>query len=457
MSSWVEDEFCSAQFGDNRLNKRFFKLASDLAQRPSESIHTASQDWAATKAAYRFFNNSNVEHRKILNPHFESTQQRTSKYKRVIVAEDTSFINFSSHQKTTGLGKAFKVENKDIKGICIHSGLALSETGLPLGLVYNKLWTRKKNKLTPHQRENIPFQLKETYRWAECIKKGSQYINSEEVIFICDREGDIHEVFETAMDCGVDLIVRNRHNRYLDDEIHIADKVSIMPVVGQHKVKIPSCQSRKEREAVLNIRFGKIEISARPFGNKTKSNKSRTNFEVYIIDASELGGEISWRLLSTLPIESLSDAKKALKYYSMRWNVELFFKTLKTGCTVEKCCLGHGGKLIKYISLMSVVAWRLFWMTFVSRQDPDITCEVALTKNEWQTAWYLIHKNKIKERKIPRKPPDKPPTLKQAIRWIAGLGGFLGRKNDGEPGIITFWRGWTQLVSGVEIYEIVFS
>ena len=196
---------------------------------------------------------------------------------------------------------------------------------------------------------------------------------------------------------------------------------------GNFKVQVPASHGKKTRKAILDIRFCKIELST-PGTYKTKSNKNRTNTELYVVDASEMGGEISWRLLSTLPVQSLKDAKMILKYYSMRWNVELFFKTLKTGCTVEKCCLGHGGKLIKYISLMSIVAWRLFWMTFVSRHDPNISCEVALTEHEWKTAWYLINRNKIREGKISKKPPDRPPSLREAIHWIAGLCGFLGRK-----------------------------
>jgi hypothetical protein len=172
----------------------------------------------------------------------------------------------------------------------------------------------------------------------------------------------------------------------------------------------------------------------------------RTDTEVYVVDASDVENDLHWRLLTTLPVEKLQDAKDVLNYYKMRWNVELYFKTLKSVCTIEDCRLGEGGKLSKYISLMSVVAWKHFWMTFVSRQDPKICCENFLTRNEWKAAWWLLHRKRVKEGKMSRDDmPKETSTLREAIHWIAGNGGFLRRKGDGGPGLLTFWRGWNRV------------
>lgn len=452
--SWIQDEFKTINLTDPRLYRRFLKVASDLADRPSASIHTASADWAASKAAYRMFDNDNVESSKISEPHFQSTAWRCENYDKIIIAQDTSYIDFNKHQKTKGLGKSFKNHGKPVKGICMHAGLALSPLGLPLGLLYNKLWMRKENQLSEVERGAVPIQLKESFRWLECSRTSKKLLPNKNLIVVSDREGDIFEVFEDAYKSGYDVVVRSQHNRVLASEFNINEELSVERVKGTHSVVIPGNGSRKEVHAKLSIRFKAIELAARPNHQKTQQNKNRTNTELYVIDASDVENELNWRIITTLPVESLNDAKEVLNYYKMRWNVEVYFKTLKTGCTVEDCRLGEGGKLVKYISLMSVIAWRLYWMTHISRQDPNISSENFLSKSEWQTAWWLLHRKRIKEGKMNKSDmPKEPPTLREAIHWIAGNGGFLRRKSDGEPGIITFWRGWNRVSTGVEMFE----
>jgi len=120
-----------------------------------------------------------------------------------------------------------------------------------------------------------------------------------------------------------------------------------------------------------------------------------------------------------------------------------------------KCRLNDGEKLSSFISLMSIVAWRILWMKFLNRCAPEESCENFLTKEEWKTLWLKKHKRLIKSGKLPPRPPDEVPSTYNAVRWIAMLGGFLGRKNDGEPGLITIWRGWKDLNSAVDLYEIL--
>jgi hypothetical protein len=173
---WIQHEFNSINLLDPRLHKRFFKIATELADRPADSIHSATADWASSKASYRFFENAEVNSQKILSPHFESTAWRCSNYKKIIITEDTSYLDYNKHTKTTGLGKSFKSYGKDVKGICMHAGLALSPAGLPLGLIYNKLWTRKENHLTGNDRTSMPIQLKESYRWIECGRQATELL-----------------------------------------------------------------------------------------------------------------------------------------------------------------------------------------------------------------------------------------------------------------------------------------
>lgn len=453
---WIKKEFESINISDPRLNKRFFKIANELADRPADSIHSASADWAASKASYRFFDNSEVDSQKISAPHFESTAWRCLGYNKIILTEDTSYIDYNKHSKTKNLGRSFKSHGQDIRGICMHAGLALSPTGLPLGLLYNKLWTRKENKVSDYQRDALPLQLKESYRWIECGRRAKELLDDQQVILVMDREGDIFEAYEDAIENNYDVVIRCQHDRVLDSELKISEELSTLNVRGYHSVIIPGNGSRKEKKVKLSIRFKKIELSARPSGQKTQQNKGRMNTEIYVVDASDINNDVSWRIMTTLPVEKLQDAKDVLNYYKMRWSVELYFKTLKTGCTIEDCRLREAGKLIKYISLMSVVAWRIYWMVHISRHDPDMSCENVLMKSEWKAAWWLLHRKKVKEGRMKKSDmPSKPPSIKEAIRWIAGNGGFKGRKSDGDPGLISVWRGWNKVLIGAEMFELM--
>lgn len=330
-SEWIRQEFETINLNDPRLNKRFFKVASELAERPAESIHSASSDWAATKAAYRLFDNEELESSKIMEPHFLSTSVRCNGRKKIIVAQDTSYIDFNKHKRTTGLGKSFKSHGQQVRGICMHAGLAMTEHGLPLGLIYNKLWVRKENKIPEYQRTSLPIQLKESYRWIECLKQSKKYINEAQIVVVSDREGDIYECFEQAYELDVDVVVRQQHDRKLEDDLKISEALSLEKVKGKHSVLIPGNGSRKPVNACLEIRYKKIELSCRPNGQTSHQNRHRENLELYVIDASDVENKLNWRILTTLPIEKLQDAKDILNYYKMRWSVELFFKTLKTG------------------------------------------------------------------------------------------------------------------------------
>lgn len=452
-SSWIEEEFQTINLGDFRLDKRFKHLALELANKPADSIHSASSDWAATKGAYRFFGNDEIDLEKIITPHFESTMGRCKNFKRIIVAQDTSYIDFKSHEKTTGLGKSFKSHGKDVKGICMHVGLAMTEKGLPLGLLYNKLWTREEVKLKPHEQTSLNIKEKESQRWLDCLKSCRKYLKNE-IVVVSDREGDIYEAFEEAYKEDVDVVIRSNHNRNLNEEYNLAEYIFTLPVKGKELIEIPGSGLRKGYKSKVEIKFGKIELLAKPSGLKSKQNKNRKDLQLYVVDITD-HKELHWRLLTTLVVDDVKTAKEIMSYYRLRWNVELFFKTLKTGCTIEKCRLGSGEKLIKYIGVMSVVAWRIFWMTFVSRADPEVNCDKVLMESEWKTSWLMLNRQKIKEGKLKMSDiPKSPPKLKEAIRWIAMSGGFLGRTGDKEPGIITFWRGWLKVLNGVEIYEL---
>lgn len=463
---WIEEEMACADFGDLRLNKRFQILASELAAHPSQPINQASTDWAATKAAYRFFDNSRVRPEQILEPHFLSTQLRAQGHQRLIVVQDTSVLDFTRHQKTSDLGSIGKLKDGfEPQGLLLHCALALSEKGLPLGLLHQKAWPRQRRvRGNKHEESLIPIKEKESFKWVEGLRKTLKNTPDHEVVMVCDREGDIYELLEETLTCGMDFVVRVQHPRMLEDEdfgdINVFDKIAVSPVCSQVTIEVPGSGKRSAREAHLSVKFLPVTYAAHPRGIKTKQVAHRSHLElniVHLVEENPPLGEsaIHWTLVTTLDATRLSEALEVVRIYKMRWQIELYFKSLKTGCGIENCRLGSSEKLIRYIALQSVIAWRVLWMTFLNRTNPEISCESFLTEDEWKTLWLKKHRRQIKSGKIKATVPDEPPSTREAIRWIAMQGGFLGRKGDGEPGQITIWRGWLDLMAAVEIYEVL--
>ena len=463
---WIEREIAGANFGDIRLNKRFKILAAELAEKPSYPINQASTDWAAAKAAYRFFDNSKVSSTKIIEPHFLNTQLRAIHQDRIIVVQDTSYIDYTKHPKTEGLGTTGAKKNDfESKGLILHASLALSEKGLPLGLLDLNIWARTyKREPDKYIKKLTPTSKKESFKWFKSLYQIEKQTRSQDVILVCDREGDIYDFLEECLTRGIDFVIRARQDRLLEEEdfgdISLFNRLGIEKAMGQVAVEIPGSGSRKSRTAQLEVKFIPVTYAGQPRGVSAKIFKHRSDLELFVVHLHEVNppkgvDKISWTLITSLPVNTFKEALEIVRIYKLRWNIELYFKCLKTGCGIESTRLANAEKLIRFITLQSIIAWRILWMTFLNRTDHELTCESFLTEDEWKTLWLKKHRRQIKSGEMKANPPEKPPSTYEAIRWIAMQGGFLGRKNDGEPGQITIWRGWLELMAAVEIYEVM--
>jgi hypothetical protein len=466
-SSWAIEELSKASFGDKRLDNRFLKVASAQALKPQSSINAANADWSSIKGAYRFFDNDKVTPEKILEPHFANTAHRIYGQEFIVVAQDTSFIDFSSHKMTLGLGTATAIGDYEVKGVHFHAGLALSHEGTPLGLVYSKLWSREKQTKKGHAHTKIPMRMKESYRWIECLEKTKELLPSgTNALVVGDRENDIYEYFERAIDLEIDVLVRLQHNRLIMDEFGDSERIEDFflneKVKGLIEVEIPGNGSRVARTATMEVKFGEVCLEGQPRGIKTARVNNRSDLILTVLRLTEknppsVKEALGWTLITTLPVHNLEDAEQVMKYYRMRWTIELYFKSLKSGCSVEKCRLEEAEKLLKFVALCGVVAWRLMWLTWLQREIPHASGGLVITEIEWKTLWLKKHREKIKAGLMEANPPEEIPDLRTITRWIANFGGFIGRKGYGNPGMITIWRGWQRIMDGAEIYEIIAS
>ncbi len=463
--SWAIDELAKVNFGDKRLNQRFLKVAGSQAKSPQLSINASSADWSCAKGAYRMFDNLKVTPDKILEPHIQNTIHRIYGQEMVVIVNDTTFVDFSTHEMVPDLGSNGGVAGYETKGIHFHAGLALSHEGTPLGLVYSKLWTRFKQKLKGHAHAQLPITKKESYRWIECLEETKALLPSgTRGLVVGDRESDIYEYFETAQDLDLDVLVRLQHNRVITTEFgedcRIEDDLKLEKSIGELTVHIPGNGSRVARDAVMEVKFKEIQLQGQPRGVNTPRTKKRRDLVLTVVQLKEKPTAsnkdcLGWTLLTTLPVHNLADAEEVMKFYRMRWTIELYFKSLKTGCNVEKCRLEEAEKLMKFVALCGIIAWRLMWLTWVQREVPGASGELAITQIEWKTLWLKRHREKIKKGLMKAEPPEEIADLCTVTRWIAGFGGFMGRKGDGHPGLITVWRGWMRIMDGAEIYEMM--
>lgn len=466
---WVKSELSSVNFGDKRLDERFWFLSQELSKHPSQSINQASANWAAAKAAYRFFDNPKVSPEKILEPHYASTIDRIFEQERVVVVQDTSYFNFTSHPKTKGLGPISKSPKTGFEqqGICLHTSLALTTQGLPLGLVDQQMWVRdgikcNRKKLGNYKTNILPIEQKESFKWIKSLRRTAIKTKDIPVIMVADREADIFEFFDESLDYGVDILVRLRNDRILCDEdldyVHVSEKLNFEEIKSVIEIEVPGSGKRQSRQAILEMKYTPITLSAHGRGINTVRNKNHHDLELFIIELKEKNApenteDLHWILITTLEIKNQKQALEVIKFYKMRWMVEVYFKTLKTGCNIESCRLEEAIKLENYMALLSIIAWRILWMTFINRINPNASCESVLTKSEWQSLWIMKNKLSIKLKEIKPIPPKEAPNVHTALRWLASLGGFLARKSDGEPGMIAIWRGWLELTSAVIMYE----
>jgi hypothetical protein len=448
MSDCADQEFEGLSLGDKRRKRRAIKFVRALANHPGCSIPQSCGPWADTEGAYRLFDNEKIPPEAILTEHSKHTVARASQEPGVLVIADGSNLNFTGLVETEGLGY---LSNTGNYGLDFMAVMVANYAGQPLGLIDAKFLARdpalKGKKKARHKR--LTFE-KESQLWLDSFISAQKRLPDDlPFLFIADAEADIFDLFALPRRQDAHLLVRASQDRRVEHPAHLLnDAIRSVKSSGQVEINLGRGNGRKERTAMLTIRFERLVVCA-PAKALAPLSKST---EIYVVLAEEEHppeGQtpVCWLLLTTLPIASFKDAKLCTKQYAQRWLIERFFYTLKSGCRIEDLQLGTAIQLIRAASLMSVVAWRLMWLMHESRLDPHAPCTGLFGNFEWK-ALYAFH--------YPTLPiPKKPPTLREAVRLTARLGGFLARKGDGEPGIKTIWLGMAVLYRLAQLYRSI--
>jgi hypothetical protein len=441
-ADWAEEEFFGAPLGDERLGKRLITIGRDFYARPQGNIPQACDSRAKSKAAYRFFEHPDTSMEKILQPHYESTIQRIGKETVALVAQDTTTLNYSTHPATENLG-LIGSKAEGIIGLVVHDTMAFSACGTPLGLLDVQCWARDPEQFgKKHIRKQLPIEEKESNKWLrsyEAVTQAQKRCPTTRLVSVGDREADIYELFGLALSDPANpwLLVRAEHNRALADEQgHVWDYVSAQPLSGRQEVAVPRRGNQKSRHATLEVRYAKVRLKP-PRSKASMSELTIWAVMTEEVDAPDGVTPLKWMLLTTRPVESFECATEAIGWYCRRWGIEIYHRTLKSGCKIETRQLGSADRIEACLAIDMVVAWRIFHLTKLGRETPDVPCTVYFEDVEWKALVAFKTQNAI--------PPANPPTLREATRMVASLGGFLGRKGDGEPGTQTIWLGLQRL------------
>jgi len=450
-TGWTESEFEGIELGDARLERRLRRVAEELSHQPEYPINQASEDAAATKAAYRLFDNERVGPDRILKPHREQTLKRMREEAVVLALQDTSFFNFTRQKRTRGLGPIGD-STGNLQGLLLHSVLAVTPKGLPLGLLWQRCWAREGFRESEDAHAKLPIEEKESYRWVEALRETATLTASKAsgsmVVTVADRESDIYEFLLEAQTLNAKYVIRACYDRCIEspEYKHIHALLNATTPQGTIELEIPT----QKRRAKMEVTFVSVTIS--PPHRKTPLPK-REPVRCWAIKTQEINppdnqSPLSWVLLTSIPVVSAEQAAERIAWYRKRWAIEEFHKIIKSGCAVEDCRLQTADRLKKYIALFCVIAWRIFWMVHIKRAHPNAPADVALTTAEIGT---LCSLDRFKKRKL----SPKTLTVNQAVVAIACLGGYLNRKNDPPPGPTVLWRGWQRLSSMTELYDSI--
>jgi hypothetical protein len=449
----LSGEFVGCQFGDARLTSRIVKLADDTAQKPNLSIPAALISKADIEGCYRFFNNDRVSPEKILQPHIARTYQRMSDCPYVLLVQDTTELDLTRpKQQVRGAGP---MDCESRRGAFFHPIMAFEEGGVPLGLVGQISWTREEISDAPRaeknaERRKTPIEEKESYRWLQgfqAAERAAVACPQSTCVCVSDSESDIYDVFAAAVACkqeNLHVLVRAGQKRKTTDQQDWGEQVRQTSSIGtqtvsvrERKAKIktsqsPRSRSREARTAEVEIRKAKIDLSRPNHADQRLPKTIRVNVVlVEEINPPEGADPISWMLATTLPIEADKDVQRVISSYCTRWQIEVYFRTLKSGCRIERRRFETIDRVLNCLAFYSVVAWRVMYLCHLGRECPDLDCEVLFEPSEWKSV-YTILKLELPKQGCPK--------LNDLVRAIARLGGFINRPNN-HPGTQTLWVG----------------
>ena len=437
-------DFANVDFGDKRLNKRLQAAVENLATNAQKSILGAERGRSGAKAFYRLLGNEKFDMDKMADSAKAATISRMSG--TVLLIQDTTDINLNGHKKTEGLGYSSEL----VRGVKVHSCIAVTPEGLPLGLVSQYYDTRPeaKSALSKQEKKARPIEEKESYRWIKMLDESTLCIPEEtNVVTVCDREGDFYELFAQARELEENFVVRLVQDRITETNEKALGQIRRTKAAGQVTVDIPrnTRSNIPAHRAEMEVAYSAISVR-KP--TNAVDGSLPGSLVMSIVRITEIGAEgrepIEWILATSLPLNSINDAMVIVEYYMQRWKIERFHFVLKSGCNAEKIQQRTYERIKPMILIYSVIAMYIMAVTYIGRVLPNTTCDLFLSTDEWQILYRVAHKTKA--------PPKKPYSMADAVMYLGQLGSYRRSPSDGPPGLKSIWSGLFRLYEFMDLF-----
>lgn len=461
LAPWALEEMASVDLQDQRLNRRLIRILSDLGERPTASIPAACGGFAELAAAYRLFDNAKATADEILAPHAAKTRQRMQDHPVALCVQDTSEMDLTRpRQPVTGAGP---LASEARQGVFLHTLQVFTPDGTPLGSVWSNVWARDEESLQMpadakrKQRKAAPIEDKESVRWLEGLRQTRALAEScptVRCVCVADSEADIYERFAEPRGVvnPVHYLIRLCQDRALVREVgaavrtrRIRERVLAAPVLFTKEISVRgrepkvACEDRRRRQPRQD-RQAVVEVRAAPMTLRPPSRSDRRlpAVRVHVVLVQEVNPPaddvpVEWLLVTTLPIDDVEQVREIIRYYCVRWLIEVWFRVLKSGCRVEARRFEHVDRWLTCLAVYQIVAWRTLYVCRLGRSCPDLACDAVFEASEWQSVWVAVHRSA---------PPTQAPRLGDMIRLIAQLGGYVNRPNrEDPPGPQTLWLG----------------
>lgn len=438
---WVNCNFQDCEFGDARRTKRMIKLANNAIAAPDESIPGQNVQWADTKAAYRFFANDDVTFEKVASPHWQQTRQ--TKPGRYLLICDTTDVDHYSHQATTGLGMLGDGKGR---GMQLHNCLMYDCNEEQIRGAAGALIHYRKHKPKNETKTQRLNRKRESSIWGELVDQVGSAPQGSQWIHVWDRGGDNFEAMCHIFLSDNDWVVRAsqlHRNVFTEDDRKVPLKTAIDEAnpLGSYELNLRSRPGMAARTANIEVSVVRVRYPRPSQHSKWVKQCGIEELPMNVVIVQETGAPkgvkpIRWVLQTSLPVKTFADAWQVIEDYENRWLVEEYHKVMKSGCSLELPALRDASRLEPQVALTSVIGIRLLQLKLIGRNQPEATARTHVP-SDWLRVLKLA-RPKVKLTGM---------SVYSFFRELAKLGGFLGRKHDGEPGWQTIWRGYQKLQS----------
>ena len=439
------EDFCVVNFKDMRLEKRLYTTVESMTRHSQSSILSGLGNRNDAKAFYSLLSNDKFSFDKLALAAWKGTAERikSSGVTEVLLIEDTTDVNLNGHKKTSNLGYC----SEHVRGIQTHSCIATTTEGVPLGLLHQQYHTREepKSTLSAAEKRARPIEERESFRWLKTARAAvSALPQGVAPIIVCDREGDIYELFADTVSIGASFVVRLSKDRVTTDSEHAIQQLRRTKACGEVEIAVPrdTKKGKAARTAKMEVAACSVAVSRTQYSNKELPKSIAVN----LVRITEIGNSpepIEWLLITNLPITTFEECMKIVNIYVQRWKIERFHYVLKSGCRAERIQQRSYEKILPVLLTLSVIAVYILAMTYIAREVPEALCDTFLEEDEWKILYRLARRTK--------KSPTQPYSLKEAVSYLGELGSYKHSSSDGEYGAKAIWNGLLRLYDALDV------